>query len=169
MGWFGRKPKPEACRLGEQAVGKMMDDLGAFLNARFTSYRDKYLTVLEHKLEKTLNPNDAPPLIAAGIELQIFAENVDNARPRMIAETSAAMREWIDFSDQVGAELGAMFRKAIENAVDDIQHELTDAGMKMFIDKTEVLKIADDQWRITNPELSAKFPAHAKRRDSVTR
>jgi hypothetical protein len=36
--------------------------------------------------------------------------------------------------------------------------ELTAAGLQMFLDMVDRLKVADDRWRAANPEKAARFP-----------
>ena len=65
--------------------------------------------------------------------------------------------------DDLAAEMQARdtFMQLIQFNIDKFHRELMETGLLRFLDMAHALKLADDQWRPANPELSAKFPPEA--------
>jgi hypothetical protein len=160
--WFRKREKKapveqtEAYKLGRGAAETMIADLDRFMCLRFGPVRDEYLKVLRNCFERSFNRPEAPPIIIARIEFKIFSENVDELRQKLPVDINAAMRDWRDWSDEMG--IRTVFDKLVNNRVEMFMSNLTTDGLQMFLDLADGLKAADDRWRAAHPKKSAQFP-----------
>jgi hypothetical protein len=162
FGWFRRKQDPKQTRayqMGQQAGDAFAADLESLMEVRFKPVHEAALGVIQGQFNKCLTPTDGPPLVVARIEYKIFLDHVEEMRGKMLNEIPARLSKWLDVVDQI--RLRDMFMQLIKAKVDKFCHDLTEAGMQCFLDMAHALKLADDQWRVANPELSAKFPSEA--------
>jgi hypothetical protein len=161
LGWF--KPKQQdpkltrAYQLGRETAGNFADDLERLVQIRFGPVADNYLGVLQDLLNKCLNPTEAPPIIMARIQYKDFLENLDELRDKMTAEIQATLSEHLAIADQIDSR--DKFVELIRVNVSNYCSKLTEDGLQRVIDMANALHVADDKWRATHPELSAKFPA----------
>jgi hypothetical protein len=155
FGWFRRKPD-RAYQMGQQAGDAFAADLERLMEVRFKPVLEACLGVVQGQLNKCLTPIDGPPLVVARIEYKIFLDHVEEMRGKMLNEIPATLSKWLDVADQI--QLRDTFMQLIKANVDKFCRELTETGLQCFIDMAHALKLADDQWRAANPELSAKFP-----------
>lgn len=161
FGWF-QKPKQvdpkltRAYEMGQRASNQFAEDLQKLMDTRFKPTFDGYLGVLQGQLNKSLAPTDAPPILSARIEYNVFVENVAELNDKMTAEIVATLSGWMDVADQI--ESRDIFLELIQVTVQKYCRDLKDTGLQRLLDMAYALKAADDPWRAANPELSAKFP-----------
>ena len=60
--------------------------------------------------------------------------------------------------DGWGMQMRDKFTELTQANVDKFCRKLSETGLQRLLDMAHALKLADDQWRAANPELSAKFP-----------
>ena len=157
-----RKPKdPSPKELGERAVASMAADLDAFMQARFNPVFNSMLDVLRGRLDEAIDVEgtDAPPLMRGQVEYEIFVENVDDVRARMLGEVQSAMGDWLKFARE--ADLTESLQAYLEHQVDTFLKNLKLAGLSLLSDYADRLKEADDNWRAQNPSLALQFPPEA--------
>ena len=99
---------------------------------------------------------DAVAIIVARIEYKVFLENIDELRGKMMGEITATLSGWLDLADQM--QMRDKFTELTQANVDKFCRKLSETGLQRLLDMAHALKLADDQWRAANPELSAKFP-----------
>jgi hypothetical protein len=160
--WFRReKPVPieqtDAYRFGQRTGDSMAADLDAFVTRRFDPVSKNYLDVLRGCLETVFDDDKAPPLVLARIEYKIFLENVEEMRPKMLAEINSAMSEWIDVAEQTG--IRPVLQQLIDHRIGNFTEQLTVEGLDLLLAYVERLKLADEQWRARNPQRAAEFPS----------
>jgi hypothetical protein len=161
LGWF--KPKQQdpkltrAYQLGRETAENFANDLERLMQIRFGPVADNYLGVLQSQLDKCLNPTDAPPITVARIEYKVFMENLDELRDKMTAEIQTTLSEHLAIAGTAGVREN--FDELLRVNVSNYCRKLTEDGLQRVIDMANALKLADDQWRVVHPELSAKFPA----------
>jgi hypothetical protein len=162
FGWFRPKQDPKLTRayeMGRQSGESFAADLEKLLEVRFKPVSEGYLGVVQGQYNKCLTPTDAPPIIVARIEYKVFLENVEQLRGKMMGEITATLCGWLDLADQM--QMRDKFTELIQANVDKFCRELSETGLQRLLDMAHALKLADDQWRAENPELSAKFPPDA--------
>jgi hypothetical protein len=153
----GARPElTEPHKLGKNTAQSMVDDLHRFMDARFKPAFDGYLGVLRSCFEKCIDPKDAPPIVMARIEYKSFLENVDEMKPKMLGDIEAGMRGWLEAFDETSMRVETV--RLFNKYVDDFAHNLTLKGVEVFIEMADQLKLADDKWRATHPQISARFP-----------
>jgi hypothetical protein len=160
FGWFKKQSRPEdteAYKQGKRMVESMTADLQQFMSTRFDPVFDGYVGALTERFETVYDNDEAPPIILARIEFDIFNDHVRELREKMGAEVNAAMREWLETADLIGGR--SDFQKLIDTTIGSFQDRLTMTGLQAFIDRADDLKVADDKWRKANPERAAQFPA----------
>ena len=74
----------------------------------------------------------------------------------MTGEITATLSKWLDVADQM--QMRDTFIQLIQVKIDRFCGDLSDTGLQRLLDMAHALKLADDQWRVAYPELSAKFP-----------
>ena len=159
--WLKRKKaippeQTEAYQLGRRAAESMAGDLDAYMRRRFDPVFEDYLNVLRGTVQRCFRSDEAPPLTLAGIEYQIFLENVEEMKPKMKVEISDALAEWSRTFDEIGMQ--SEVEVLIESRIDQFCTDLSLAGLKLLTDYAEGLKDADIQWRKANPVAAADFP-----------
>lgn len=107
FGWFKKKPdqKPAArepaYEMGREAAQAMIDDFERFMAARFGNIHENCQHVFRSCLQKSLSRQDAPPMLVARIEFKFFLEEVDELKPKMLAEIDVAMAKWLDVMNDI--------------------------------------------------------------------
>lgn|SRR5262249_41455888 len=162
--WF-KKSKPDlteeaqAYEKGRQFGEQVIAQIDAFIETRFRPTSNGLLDVLQRQFETCMNPTDGPPITVARIEYKFFAERVQRLGGQMPGEIAFSLNRWIDVAMEM--DVREDVQTLIENRVAIFQNELLMKGHKLFTGITDRLKKADDRWRVSNPELSAKFPPYA--------
>jgi hypothetical protein len=157
-----RRPKPQdpkvtrAYEEGRQTAEHFSNDLDRLFQVRFGPVADGYLSVVQGQFNKSLDPTDAPPIVIARIEFDVFRENVTELRNKMTAEIEATLSDHLKIADMLDSR--DKFVELIEAKVQAYCDKLTQDGLQRLIDMANALKLADGQWRVAHPELSAKFP-----------
>jgi hypothetical protein len=146
----------EAYKLGQNAAQGLVTELDSFMRTRFDPVFDAYLEVLRDCFERTFDRPEAPPIVLARVEYSSFLENVDELRAKMPPDISAALGDWRDLSEEMSMQEG--FQRLIDSRVENFMSNLTAAGLQMFLDMADRLKVADDRWRAANLEKAARFP-----------
>jgi hypothetical protein len=136
--------------MGRQAGDAFAADLQSMMDVRFKPVMEACLGVIQGQLNKCLTPTDGPPLVVARIEYKIFLDHVEEMRGKMLNEIPATLSQWLDVADQM--QLRDTFMQLIHFNVDKFCRELTETGLQRFLDMAQALKLADDQWRVANPE-----------------
>jgi hypothetical protein len=158
--WFQRSKQnqklKDAFDKGRQTAQAFTEDLGSLMTIRFEPVFNGYLQVIQKQLNQCMTPTDVPPIIAARVEYNVFLENVDELRDQMTNEIVTKFSDWLDLSDQLQSR--DLFMQLINVKVQDFCARLTDVGLERFVNMADALKVADDEWRATNAERSAKFP-----------
>jgi hypothetical protein len=159
FGRFRSKQDPKltkAFEMGQKAAQSFADDLDKFMEGRFKPARDALLGVIQGRYKECMSPTDAPPILAARIEYKIFLDNTEELRGRMMDEITTNLAEWLDVAEQM--QLRDTFTELITAKIDQFMRELSETAFQRLLDMAHALKLADDQWRAANPELSIKFP-----------
>jgi hypothetical protein len=162
FGWFQRRKHDQAelsraYDAGQRAAQQFAGDLENLIEVRFRPACDHYLGVLQKQLNNCLNPTDGPPIVVARIEYAVFLENVDKLREKMKDEITVTLSSWLDMADQMQSR--DKFSELIHFKVQEFCRQLTETGLQRLLDMAHAMKVADDEWRTKNPELSAKFPS----------
>jgi hypothetical protein len=159
FGRFKRKARPEddrAFQQGHQMAQEMASSLDEFMTARFAQANAALLDVLRGRLDGCREPADAPPLIVARIQYEIFLEQLQELRPRMLDDTNAAMAKWLELGELVGVR--SDFDRLIKKRIDDLQTAMSFEALEVLMDRVDELKVADEKWRGIHRVLSARFP-----------
>lgn len=157
-----RRPKSQdpkitrAYQQGRETAESLSNDLERLLQVRYGPVAEGYLSVVQGQLNKCFNPTDAPPIVVGRIEFDVFRENVTKLRKTMPAEIEATLSEHLEIADLL--ELRDKFVELIQVKVQAYCDKLTEDGLQRLLDMANALKLADKQWRVAHPELSAKFP-----------
>lgn len=160
FGWFQR-PKPQdpklarAYQLGREISENFANDLEKLMEVRFSPVAERYLGVVQKQFNMCLNSTDAPPIIVARIEYKVFLENVNELRDKMTGEIQSTLSEYLEIADQLDSR--DKFIELIQVKIQNYCRKLSEDGLQRFLDMANALKLADDEWRATHPELSAKF------------
>jgi hypothetical protein len=132
FGWFKKQseqPKPQetkAYQMGQAASEATMAAIDDYITARFEPVFKNYLGVFSDCLDRVYKNDEAPPIIIARVEFKVFRENVSELRTKMLDDTNAAMREWIDLAETIGSR--DLLDKYIVHVVDEYQTRLTIGG-----------------------------------------
>jgi hypothetical protein len=106
------------------------------------------------------NHPDVPPLVLARGELKNFLDRIDSGeydlRPRILANLRVAMAGWLDVLNEAG--VGPVFEQLMEHHYESFKSSAVLAAFQKFLDLTDTLKAADDEWRAAYPEKAAKIP-----------
>ena len=153
-----------AYQAGKEASAKANASLDQYMDTRFRPVFNSYLDVLRGDFENCISSfspeqnyrHQAPPIAMAGIAYQNFLDEVGELQPKMLSEIQATMRRWLEFADEVAAR--NLFRRLIIKRIDDFQMDLMKRGLELFTEMADRLKAADEEWRVANPEMSARFP-----------
>jgi hypothetical protein len=137
--------------LGKKAAQLLYDDMERYFEVN-KHIPNGYIGVLNGQFDKCLDPKDAPPLMAAAIELKVFCENVDKRCASMLASLEESLAEYQKIFDL------PFLRDAFQKRIDKFSKELSERGLDALVDRTAELEVADANWRRLHPELSAKFP-----------
>jgi hypothetical protein len=159
FGLFKKKQKIEdtdAYKMGQKAAASFADDLDDFMAARFEPVFKNLMAVLDDRLETVYDDPNGPPIALAKMEYQIFLDNVKDKRPDMQRELDGAMAKWLSVAAQM--DLREDFEKLITARLNGFYERLNLSAIQALIDKADVLKPADIQWREQNPELATQFP-----------
>jgi len=154
---FSNKPLSEvnAEQVGEQASDHMARALQEYQQARFGPVHFDYLSIFKGRLENALRSDDSPPLLLAKIEVELFSQQIEKLRSRMLDETVRAMTHWLDVAEQVGArpEIDALLKHSTEEFCQVIGSD----ALKVAESYADLLKKADAAWRQKYPEKAARF------------
>lgn len=161
LGWF-KRPKQDpkltrAYQLGREVAESFANDLEKLMEIRFRPWAEGYLNVVQKQYNAALNPTNAPPIIVAKVEYQIFLEKVNALRDKMGEEIRATLSDHMRIADQV--DMRDQFNQLIDVTISNYYRKLIEDGLQRLLDMGHALKAADDEWRPAHPELSAKFPS----------
>jgi len=161
FGWFNRGRQDQArlahaYEMGQRAAQHFADDLDKLMAARFNPVFENYLSAVQRQFNACLNATDAPPIISARMDYKIFLEYVDKLQDQMEREITTTLSEWLDVADQLQSR--EKFTELIQVKVQDFCVRLKETGLQRLIDMAHALKLADDDWRRENPELSSRLP-----------
>ena len=154
FGWLRAKQDPK--QMGQKAAQSFAADLERLMEGRFKPVSVAFLDQVQGQYNKCMAPTTAPPIVMARVEYNVFVENVDGIRAKMMDEITARLSGWMDLADQMQSR--DKLTEHIQGTVDRFCRDLSDAGLQRFLDMVYAQKLADDQWRVAHPELSAKFP-----------
>jgi hypothetical protein len=146
----------DARKLGQDAAKATVEQLDAYVKARREQLRINFINVLSDRIELAKGGKEAPPIIEARIEYDIFCRNADELRETLPVEISNAFREWKDVFVQM--EAPEVFDDAVKQRIDNIVAELKLLGAEELIRHADELKDRDAKWRTTFPERSAEWP-----------
>lgn len=148
----------DAYELGQDVAESMTDDLDDFIETRFGHLESAYLKVLENGLSDAKMSTDHSPIIVARVDFDLFRENVEVAKNKMLDEIGAEMVEWR--SVMATLESDSYFEKLVKFRVEGIVEKLEFAGLDLFEKHQEEIVAADNVWRQKFPEQALKEPLH---------
>jgi hypothetical protein len=124
-----------------------------YQKALFGPVQTNYLTIFRDRLHNALRSDDAPPLLVAKVEVELFAGQIDKLKSRMFDETVRAMAHWFNVAEQVGAraEIEALLKQSIEQFCQAIGSD----ALTIAESYADLLKDADAAWRQKYPEKVA--------------
>jgi len=150
------KKQKEAYELGQKAAQSFGKDVDAFAEPRFEEVRTNYMKVFRERLDQAEIDDEAPPLILARIEHNVFMDNVQKLKPQLVEEILTACGDWMKVWAQMGNE--AEMKQLVEKKVDDCAVTMLDVSLRELLDRVDRLKPLDDAYRAANPEKSAQYP-----------
>jgi hypothetical protein len=162
--WFQRQ-KPQdpklarAYQLGRETANSFADDLKKLMQLRFGPVAERYLDVVQKQFNACLNPTEAPPIIVARMEYNAFLDNVNTLRDQMTGEILSTLSDYMDIAYQLDSR--DKFVELVQVEVQNYCQTLSEDGLQRFLDMAHALKLADDDWRLVHPELSAQIPRDA--------
>jgi len=156
---FGEDP-PTAAQSNASPVGQGTEDhmvraLQEYQQARFGSVQADYLKIFRDRLNNALRSDDAPPLLVAKVEVELFAGQIDKLKSRMFDETVRATTHWFDLAEKVGvrSEIEVLLKQSITQFCQTIGSE----ALKIAETYAELLREADAAWRQKYPDKIADF------------
>jgi len=147
--------EPNAERSGHETAEHMARAFREYQMALFGPVQANYLTIFRDRLHNALRSDDAPPLLVAKVEVELFAGQIEKLKSRMFDETVRAMAHWFNVAEKVGArlEIEALLKQSIEQFCQAIGSE----ALKIAESYADSLKDADAAWRQKYPEKVARL------------
>jgi hypothetical protein len=160
--WLRKKPltagEVKAYQSGQDFGAQMAQAFIAYQKKRFGPVHDNYLNVLRERLQNAVRSEDAPPLLIAKIEGDLFVENLDKLKMQMFDETIAAMADWLNIAQQL--DLRPQIEKTIADSVFEFCENLGADAEQVVMDYNVVLRDADAAWRRRYPDKVAQFTSN---------
>jgi hypothetical protein len=161
FGWFRKKAvtrehDTEAFNLGRRMAEEMISSVSEVMECRFGRLHDNFLSVLRDNFQTDIQRKDAPPMMSARVNYQVYLDNVKDIEPKMNAEITLYMSRWLEAADASGTR--PELQQFIQHEVGKFCANLSADGLKLFVDYAIPLKDADDAWRKAYPELAGRFP-----------
>lgn len=156
-----KKKLQDAYDLGQKAAQQFRADVDAFASSRFAILLRNYMKVFRERLDGIEKDAEAPPLILARIEHNIFMENVKKLKPQVEKEIWDAQAAWIKPFETIGV-MDEM-RRFVESKVDDLSTQMLETSLNELLSRVDYLKPLDSAWRDANPEKSVQFPPPTRR------
>ena len=157
--WLGKKPLTaddvKAYQGGQDLGAEMGQAFNDYQRKRFGPVHNSYLNVLRERLQSALRSEEAPPLIIAKIESDLFVENLNELKMKMFDETMVAMSDWLDVAQKVGVRPDD--EKTLADSIFDFCENLGMAAVKVVEEYQAVLRDADAGWRKRYPDRAAQF------------
>jgi hypothetical protein len=154
---FSNKPPSEmtANQAGQETADHMARALQEYQQARFGRVHFDYLSIFRGRLQNALQSDDLPPLILAKIEVELFSQQIENLRSRMVDETARAMTHWLEVAEKVGArsEIDALLKHSIDQFCEAIGSD----ALTVAESYADLLKAADAAWRQKYSEKAAQL------------
>ena len=140
---------------GRETAEHMARAFHDYQKALFGPVQTNYLTIFRDRLHNALRSDDAPPLLVAKVEVELFAGQIEKLKSRMFDETVRAMAHWFDVAEKVGArvEIEALLKQSIEQFCQAIGSD----ALKIAESYADLLKDADAAWRQKYPDKVARL------------
>jgi hypothetical protein len=140
---------------GHETAQHMARAFHEYQQALFGPVQTNYLTIFRDRLHNALRSDDAPPLLVAKVEVELFAGQIEKLKSRMFDETVRAMAHWFNVAEKVGArvEIEALLKQSIEQFCQAIGSD----ALKIAESYADLLKDADAAWRQKYPEKAARL------------
>ena len=133
----------------------MVRALHEYQQARFGSVQADYLKIFQDRLNNALRSDDAPPMLIAKVEVELFAGQIDKLKSRMFDETVRATTHWFDLAEKVGAR--AEIELLLKQSVAQFCQAIGSEALKIAETYAELLREADAAWRQKYPDKISDF------------
>lgn len=146
----------KATEMGREIGRQFNDQVSAYIDLRCSQIEPAFLRVFQKTLDNARYQEEHSPLMLARIEYDLFIENVDESTEKLITETKAAHSEWNDLHATIGVtdDIDKLLRTLIGAKSEDFKL----VGLKLLLENADIIKRADEDWRIKFPVLSAAEP-----------
>ena len=158
---FSNKPLSEmsADPVGQETADHMVRALQEYQQARFGPVHFEYLSIFRGRLQNALQSEVSPPLLLAKIEVELFSQQIEKLKSRMLDETVRAMTHWLAVAEKVGArsEIDAL----VNHSIDQFCRAIGSDALEVAESYADLLKAADAAWRQKYPEKAAQLQKSA--------
>ena len=155
----GKQPltagEANAYQAAHETGDHMARALREYQKVRFGPVHANYLIIFRDRLKNALLSEDAPPLLVAKVEVELFAGQIEKLKSRMFDESVAAMAHWFDVAARVGvrSEIEVLLKQSIEQFCQAIGSD----ALKIAEGYADLLRDADAAWRQKYPEKAARL------------
>lgn len=128
----------------------------AYVDARSLVIEKNFLEVLQKQIDTARYQEEHSPMLVARVEYEIFVENVSDSIEKLFDETKLVLREWDEVHAAISmtAETDHLIKQLVEAKLGPLKL----LGLKTLLQNVDILKRADENWRLKFPELSRLEP-----------